>query len=178
MAFDPRDVVRTSDPAILEAIRFMREKSGIDNPSKDDIIDNLRSLVKLLSGRYQRRDDLIYQETKRCLKFMRMLTAIHPRGLRRAVLMMVYWDKFSWLPGTVVERIRENSKCCDVFFHQAEVCGNVKYVQEWTGKVQLTEALLLLGYGREAKERSRSKAIEAKGKRTRSQDREIDELVC
>jgi len=131
-------------------INSLREKNGLKRvKTVDDYIKEVKALkeeIKRLETIIYNRDLTYNCELNRVLTFLRKLTQVKGSLLKKAVSLIVYWDKFSWIDAIVVERLRQEDKRIKAFFDLPRDFGNVKAMEKYVGTDELKEALGLVGY--------------------------------
>lgn len=85
-------------------------------------------------------------ETARALHFLRHLTLVKGRGLKRAVIAIVYWDHFAFVKGDVMEDIRKANWKVNALFAVPNAPGNRNLVARYLGSRELAAALQIFGY--------------------------------
>jgi len=167
---EPAIPLKNLTPDMAAFINSLREKNGLKRvKTVDDYINEIRSLkeeVRRLESMIENSEKTYLRESDRLEGFLRMLTTVSGSDLKKAVSLIVYWDRFSWLDCGIVERMREASERFKAFFDLPRNYGNIKVMMKFSNTKELAAALKKFGYGDKADERTRAiKQRERKSKK-------------
>jgi len=164
-------------PEIKATIAMLRKKAGLDPDAETETylkkeIKRLEKENDRLSSIINKRELTFQREFVRVQNFLRMLTTVRGKNLKKAVALVIYWDKFSWITCDIVDRMCERDARVKAFFDLPRQFGYITAMRACVGTKAFEEALKRFGYGESANERVRSRS-KVKGKEKKEVEVEV-----